>query len=152
MTTTTVITVEEAQARGMALLICRSCSTQFAVGMRQCPQCGKEDAALVGSPEAEEFMAKTTVYGGASDKTLAEVTVTASEDLEDGGVPEPQAEPATSPVAVTVTPGEAPTKPPKTGAGSGHEAWVAWALYIDSDLTEEQAEGMRKSALIEQYG
>ena len=138
----------------MALLICKGCTAQFAVGMRQCPQCGREDAALVGSPEAEEFMAKTTVHGGASDKTLAEappteVTVTASEDLEDGGVPEPQAAPARSPEPVTVTAGEAPKKPARRDP---HSAWVDWALYVDSDLEPEVAENMLKSALIDQYG
>lgn len=44
------------------LWICQSCTTAYSVGAPRCPHCGCE--------EYEENMAKISVHGGATDKTL----------------------------------------------------------------------------------
>lgn len=41
-------------------MVCRSCSTKFAVGLHMCPQCTAEDAYMDG----DENMPKITVHGG----------------------------------------------------------------------------------------
>src|SRR5574341_2313729 len=48
----------------VALNVCAGCTTKFAVGLPKCPHCGSTDFVEDGA------MAKITVHGGASDKTL----------------------------------------------------------------------------------
>jgi hypothetical protein len=75
----------------MALNVCAHCTTHFAVGAEHCPQCGNADYYLEGS------MAKITVHGGPSDKTLpqpeaAEAPET-TEPVVEAGVEAESAEP-----------------------------------------------------------
>jgi len=94
----------------MALNVCNSCTTKFAVGLPRCPHCASTDFREDGQ------MAKITAHGGPSDKTLTADTpepdalLAPAEDDALAAEPEPVAEggeepsPGTSSSASTETP------------------------------------------------
>lgn len=67
----------------MSLMVCRSCTAKFAVGLRMCPQCTAEDAYEEGT---EDDMPKTTVHGGGTIEGTDGVT---RQVLADGRVADP---------------------------------------------------------------
>lgn len=93
----------------MALSVCTSCTTKYAVGLPKCPHCGSTDHVEDGQP-----MPKITVHGGASDKTLA-----AEPDPE--AVDAPESEPAPADEAVDETPQQADEEPSSTSEESAQE-------------------------------
>lgn len=60
----------------MALNVCGSCTTRFAVGLKRCPHCASTDF------QEDGVMPKITALGGASDKTLPAVDDAQALDAE----------------------------------------------------------------------
>lgn len=79
------------------LRVCLDCTTAYAVGVLLCPHCRSERSIEQGSDpyRGENTMAKITLHGGPSDKTLAPVEAPAAEPAPAQAqpeLPEPAAE------------------------------------------------------------
>lgn len=65
----------------MALNVCGSCTTKFAVGLKRCPHCASTDFC-------EDDMPKITVHGGPSDATVDEEPEGTDTEVADEAAPD----------------------------------------------------------------